>query len=355
MEEQLLKLDELGQTTPTIIRQLEEMTGIDPMEIPFDDPPTMALFSGTESLNALADYSNSRDGSLGIPEFGTNFVRSMLKDTKPSSFAELVRISGLSHGTDVWLNNAQELIQKGTIDLTHAICTRDDIMNNLISMGMDKLDSFKIMEKVRKGKGIPEEYLPKMKETGVPDWYIESCQKIQYMFPKAHAAAYVMMSFRIAWFKVHRPAAFYASYFTQRLSNFSTAFLVSDLETAQRTLEELKADDEGNEGKITLMEVVEEMLARGLHFHPVDLMTSEANRFTIYDKMTVLPPLSALDSVSEAMGEAIVREREKGDFISKKDFKDRTGVNKSGMESLEENGLLDAYPSSNQMSFLIGF
>lgn len=355
LEEQLLKLDELGQTTPTIIRQLEEMTGIDPMEIPFDDPPTMALFSGTESLNALADYSNSRDGSLGIPEFGTNFVRSMLKDTKPSTFAELVRISGLSHGTDVWLNNAQELIQKGTIDLTHAICTRDDIMNNLIAMGMDKLDSFKIMEKVRKGKGIPEEYLPKMKETGVPDWYIESCQKIQYMFPKAHAAAYVMMSFRIAWFKVHRPAAFYASYFTQRLSNFSTAFLVNDLETAQRTLEELKAGDEGNEGKITLMEVVEEMLARGLHFHPVDLMTSEANRFTVYDEMTVLPPLSALDSVSEAMGEAIVREREKGDFISKKDFKDRTGVNKSGMESLEANGLLDAYPSSNQMSFLIGF
>ncbi|WP_053943317.1 PolC-type DNA polymerase III [Kallipyga gabonensis] len=355
LEEQLLKLDELGQTTPTIIRQLEEMTGIDPMDIPFDDPDTMALFSGSESLHARTPYSNSQDGSLGIPEFGTNFVRSMLKDTKPSTFAELVRISGLSHGTDVWLNNAQELIKKGTIDLTHAICTRDDIMNNLIAMGMDKLDSFKIMEKVRKGKGIPEEYLPKMKETGVPDWYIESCQKIQYMFPKAHAAAYVMMSFRIAWFKVHKPAAFYASYFTQRLSNFSTAFLVNDLEAVQRALEELKNDGEGNEGKITLLEVVEEMLARGLSFHSVDLMTSEAASFTVADEDKVLPPLSALDNVSEAMGEAIVRERAKGDFISKKDFKDRTGVNRSGMDSLEENGLLDPYPASNQMSFFIGF
>lgn len=355
LEEQLLKLDELGQTTPTIIRQLEEMTGIDPMEIPFDDPETMALFSGTASFKTNQDYSNSQDGSLGIPEFGTNFVRGMLKDTKPSTFAELVRISGLSHGTDVWLNNAQDLIKRGVIDLTRAICTRDDIMNNLIAMGMDKLDSFKIMEKVRKGRGIPEEYLPKMKETGVPDWYIESCQKIQYMFPKAHAAAYVMMSFRIAWFKVHQPAAFYASFYTQKLSNFSTAFLMNDLKAVQSTMEELKAEGDGNEGKIALLEVIEEMVARGLSFHPVDLMRSEASRFTVFDDHTVLPPLSALDNVSEAMGEAIVRERTKEDFISKKDFKDRTGVNRSGMESLEENGLLDAYPASNQMSFLKGF
>lgn len=355
LEEQLLKLDELGHTTPTIIRQLQEMTGIDPLSIPFNDPKTMALFSSADSLDIQAPYSNDQDGSLGIPEFGTDFVRGMLKDTKPRTFADLIRIAGLSHGTDVWLNNAQELIRKGTIDLSRAICTRDDIMINLISMGMDKSEAFQIMEKVRKGKGIPDALLPHMRDHQVPEWFIESCQKIKYMFPKAHAAAYVMMSFRIAWFKVHSPAAFYATYLTQRLADFSSAFLFESLSEVQEGLEALKRAEEPDKNKITLVEVIEEMFARGLSFAPIDLLQSAGATFRIEGKHRVLPPLAALDAVSEATGRSIERERARGPFLSKKDFQKRTGINRAGMESLEERGLLDAYPRSNQMSFLSGF
>ncbi len=356
----MLKLDELGHTSPTIIRQLQEMTGIDPLKISFDDPETMEIFSGSASLKAKSEYSNSDDGSLGIPEFGTGFVRGMLKDTKPTSFAELVRISGLSHGTNVWLNNAQDLVRAGTITLSQAICTRDDIMTFLIGKGMDKLHSFKTMEAVRKGRGIPEGMEEEMREHQVPEWYIESCQKIQYMFPKAHAAAYVMMSYRIAWFKVHSAAAFYATYYSQRLSDFCTEYLFESLEAVQshmKTMQE-QADLLGepvDSAKWTLLEVIEEMLARGYSFHRVDLLKSDAATFRIVDEWTVLPPLSALNDVSEAMAEQIVKERSRGEFISQSDLQKRTGVNKSGMQSLRDYGLLDGLAASNQMSFLAGF
>lgn len=352
----LLKLDELGHTSPTALRQLEEMTKIDPIKIPFDDPETTALFTSSKSLKAQHPYSNEEDGAIGLPEFGTNFVRGMLKDTSPKTFAELIRISGLSHGTDVWLNNAKDLIDQGTIQLSDAICTRDDIMTYLISMGLEKLDSFKTMEAVRKGRGIPDGMVEKMKAAKVPDWYIDSCEKIQYMFPRAHAVAYVMMSYRIAWFKVHQPAAFYACYFSQRINDFSTAFLCQDLSQAQHLLEELKNDTTSdNSEKISLLEVIEEMYARDYAFVPVDLMKSKANDFTILDERRVLPPLSALDNVSEANGQAIVSEREKGEFISRSDFRKRTGCNRSAMESLSQYGLLDPYPETNQLSFLKGF
>ncbi len=357
LEGTLLKLDELGHTSPTIIRQLQEMTGLDPLKIQFDDKETMEIFSNTSTLDIRHDYSNKEDGSLGIPEFGTNFVRGMLSETKPTTFAELIRISGLSHGTNVWLNNAQELIRDGVTTLSESICTRDDIMTYLIAMGMDDLDSFKIMESVRKGRGLPEGMEDKMRDHKVPQWYIDSCQKIQYMFPKAHAAAYVMMSYRIAWFKVHSPAAFYATYYTQRLSDFSTSYLFGKLDQVQIYMKDLKNMDEEkalDANKWTLLEVIEEMYARDFVFCDVDLFKSKACEFSILDERTVLPPLSALNDVSEALAEVIVREREAG-FISKQEFKTRTSANRSAMTSMEEYGLLDSLPESNQMSFLPGF
>lgn len=360
----MLKLDELGHTSPTVLRQLQEMTGINALEVQFDDPATLSIFSSADQLQAKQAYSNEEDGSLGIPEFGTPFVRGMLKETRPKSFAELTRISGLSHGTNVWLGNAQDLIHAGVTDLKGAICTRDDIMTYLIQQGMDKLESFQIMEKVRKGKGIPPDLLPHM-EGKVPPWYIESCQKISYMFPKAHAAAYVMMSYRIAWFKVHQPAAFYATAFGQRLPAFETSFLFQSLEECQAKMEIYRDKDrlvreegmsEDNiDSKYELLELIEEMLARGLAFDPVDLDKSQAKDFGIREDRYILPPFSVLDGVSEANGEAIVQARKEGDFYSRKEFKKRTGLTKSAMESLIDYGLLDGMPASNQMSFFSGF
>lgn len=348
----MLKLDELGHTSPTIIRQLEEMTGLSPLEIAFDDPETMALFRGASSLKSLAPYSNESDGSLGIPEFGTGFVRGMLKDTMPSTFAELVRIAGLSHGTDVWLNNAQKLIEEGTIGLTQAICTRDDIMISLIARGMDKLESFQTMEAVRKGRGIPEGYEDHMRAHGVPEWYIDSCNKIQYMFPKAHAVAYVMMSYRIAWFKVHRPTAFYATYFTQRLSDFSTAYLFQSLEQVQNAMQALRdAEEEVDAAKWTLLEVIEEMYARGYRFARADLYHSQATAFDGTDEHCVLPPLAALDGLSEAMARSLVDARADGKFLSQEEMKKRANLPNKCMESMREYGLLDVLPQTNQMSF----
>lgn len=353
----MLKLDELGHTSPTIIRELQEMTGIDPLGIEFDDEPTLSIFTSTDALNAKFPYSNSDDGSLGIPEFGTNFVRGMLKDTAPKTISELTRISGLSHGTDVWLNNAQDLVRNGITDLSHSICTRDDIMTYLIQKKLDPLMSFKIMEAVRKGKGIPEGMDKVMREHDVPQWYIDSCNKIQYMFPKAHAAAYVMMSYRIAWFKVHSPAAFYATYYTQRLSDFSTAYLFKDLDQVQHYMQDLKTGEaEGIEidaNKWTLLEMIEEMYARGFKFVKVDLYNSLAATFTITDAVSILPPLAALDDVSEAMGESILAVRSEGEFISREDFKARAGLTKNAMISLDDFGVLDDLPQSNQISFLI--
>lgn len=352
----MLKLDELGHTAPSLLRSLQTLTGIDPMHIQMDDPATMQIFHSTDSLNVKEEYSNVGDGSLGIPEFGTSFVRGMLKDTNPTTFAELVRISGLSHGTNVWLNNAQTLIQQGTTDLTNSICTRDDIMIYLIRMGMDNLHSFKIMEAVRKGKGIPPDLEPLMREHGVPEWYIESCNKISYMFPKSHAVAYVLMSYRIAYFKVHYPAAFYATYFDQRLSDFSTKFLFQNLAQVQDTMRMMKAEDDGNvdNAKWTLLEVIEEMYARGLQFSKVDLYASDANHFTTPDENSVRPPLCAIDDVSEAYAKALVAERQSGEFLSVEELKRRTGATKNAIASLQTYGCFEELPETNQINFLSG-
>lgn len=316
----------------------------------------MALFNSGDSLGAKEDYSNKDDGSLGIPEFGTPFVRGMLKDTRPTSFGELCRISGLSHGTDVWLNNAQDLIRTGKTDLKSAICTRDDIMTYLISMDMDKLESFKTMESVRKGRGIPEGIIPHMKEKGVPDWYIDSCQRIKYMFPKAHATAYVMLSYRIAWFKVHRPQAFYASYFSQHLAPFEATYLADSLKEIQAIMQNMKnANENPDEGKWALLEIIEEMFARGYYFAKPDLYKSKALSFSINEEGKILPPLAALDDISEAVALTICKEREEGDFMSRSELRKRCRLPKAAYKSLLDMGLLDKMDESNQMSFLSGF
>lgn len=359
LEETLLKLDELGQSTPSIIRMLQNLTGVDPLKVPIGDEETMKIFVGTESLKPQREYSNSDTGALGIPEFGTEFVRGMLKTTKPTTFGELVRISGLSHGTGVWLGNAEQLIREGVTDLEHAICTRDDIMVYLIRAGLEKELAFKTMESVRKGRKIPPGVEPKMKELGIPQWYIDSCNTIEYMFPKAHAVAYVQMSYRIAYFKVHYPAAFYSTYFTQKLGDFSTELLVKSLDEVQMQMGHLedKKRVENNlsdldKNKYSLLELLEEMFARGLTFADVDIYQSDATDFKPLDEKTVLPPLAALNDVSPAQAQLIVEARKDGKFISIEDFVSRTGVNKSCQQSLISSDVIGEMPESNQISFL---
>lgn len=351
----ILKLDILGHDDPTVIRMLQDITGIDPQSIPIGEKRTMEIFRTTEPLGVTADDIGSEVGTYGIPEFGTKFVRQMLVDTKPTTFAELIRISGLSHGTDVWTNNAQELVRNNVATLPHVISTRDDIMIYLIKKGMEPLTSFKIMEDVRKGRGLKEDYESKMKSAGVPQWYIESCKKIKYMFPKAHAAAYVMMAFRIAWFKVYHPQAFYATYFTVRADEFDADIISRGRERVSMAIKEL--GQKGNEATqkeknmLTILEVANEMYARGIRCLPVNLYNSDATRFIITDE-GILPPLTALQGLGASAAKNIVNAREKGKFLSVDDIKIRAGISKSVIEILEKHGCLDGMHQSNQVSFL---
>ncbi len=353
IEENLLKLDLLGHNVPSIIRMLSDQSGIDSTNIDMSDQETMSIFNSTESLNIKHDYSNIDSGTLGIPEFGTMFVRGMLKDTKPTTFSELVRISGLSHGTDVWLNNAQDLINKGVCELKDSICTRDDIMIYLIAKGMDKKLSFDIMEKVRKGRGITEDRIEIMRENNVPQWYIDSCNKIKYMFPKAHAVAYVMMSYRIAYFKVHHPEYFYTTYFTTKITDYQNEVMKNGLEFLQRKMKELKQSENFDKdiNKYYVMEVGEEMYARGIELLNADIYKSHPTEFTVPEKNKILPPLMAVESVSQQNALAIAEARKDGEFISKEDFKTRTNMNKTAMASLEENGMFGDMQESNQLGF----
>ena len=290
----LLKLDILGHDVPTIIRMLEDLTGIDVRNVPLDDKNTMDIFTGTEPLGISADEIDCEVGTLGIPEFGTKFVRQILIDTKPETFAELVRISGLSHGTDVWLNNAQGLVRNNIAGLKDVISTRDDIMNYLILKGMPHRTSFTIMENIRRGKGLTPKHEQKMKECKVPQWYIDSCNKIKYMFPKAHAVAYVMMSFRIAYFKVYYPEVFYSAYFTTKVEDFDADFIIKGKEAIRAKIKELKLAGNDATAKeknhLTILEVALEMYCRGIEMLPVDLYNSDADKFMIVDGK-LLPPL----------------------------------------------------------------
>ena len=349
----LLKLDILGHDDPTVIRMLEDLTGVNAREIPIDDPATMSIFTTTEALGINPEDIDSEVGSFAIPEFGTKFVRQMLIDTQPGTFAELVRISGLSHGTDVWLNNAQELVRKGTAKLSEVICTRDDIMVYLIYKGVPKKHAFKIMESVRKGKGLMEEDEKVMREKNVPDWYIASCKKIKYMFPKAHAAAYVTMAFRIAYFKVHHPEAFYIAYFTVRADDFDAQLMTHGVDRVRNKIKDLesKGNDITTKEKniLTILEVCNEMYSRGIKFLPIDLYKSDAAYFINTGK-GILPPLNALQGVGTAAAKNMVEARKAGEFLSIDDLRIRAKVSKTVIEILQEHGCLEGLPESNQLS-----
>lgn len=351
----LLKLDILGHDDPTAIRMLQDLTGIDPKTIPIDDKKVYEIFRSTEPLGVTQDDIGTGLGALGIPEFGTKFVRQMLEDTKPTTFAELVRISGLSHGTDVWLNNAQELVREGKAVLADVISTRDDIMVYLIHKGLEPSLAFKIMEKVRKGKGLQEEDIVEMKNHDVPDWYINSCQKIKYMFPKAHAVAYVLMAVRIAYFKVYYPIYYYATYFTVRADEFDVNIMKSGAKAIKEKIDEINekgiAASPKEKGLLTSLEIALEMVARGFSFQNVDLYQSTATNFLVSeDKQSLIPPFSAIPGIGENAAKNIVEARNQGEFLSFEDLQIRARASKTTIELLEQHDCLKGLPKTNQLS-----
>ncbi len=349
----IVKLDILGHDDPTVIKMLEDLTGVDARMIPLDEPETMKLFSGVEVLGVTPDQIRSNVGSYGIPEFGTKFVRQMLEETRPATFSELVRISGFSHGTDVWLNNAQTLIREGICKLSEAISTRDDIMIFLIQKGLEPKLAFKIMEGVRKGKGIKPEDEKCMVEKNIPDWYLRSCQKIKYMFPKAHAVAYVMMAYRIAYFKVHYPEAFYATYFTVRADEFDADLVVQGSGEIRRKIEEIegKGNDATAKDKnlLTILEVALEMYERGIKMLRVNLEQSHAKKFLITGSGLLLPPFAALQGLGETAARNITRARKQRMFTSVEDLRNRARVSKPVIEILQNHGCLQGLPETDQL------
>ena len=350
----LLKLDILGHDDPTMIRMLEDLTGTDATKVPLDEPKVMSLFKSTEALGIKPeDIGGCPLGCLGIPEFGTDFVIQMLQDTKPQTFSDLIRISGLSHGTDVWLGNAQTLIEEGKATISTAICTRDDIMTYLIGMGLESEQAFTIMESVRKGKGLKPEWEEEMTARGVPDWYIWSCKKIKYMFPKAHAAAYVMMAYRIAWYKIYEPLAYYAAYFSIRASAFSYELMCMGQERLEYYMEEYRKrwDTLSKKEQDTYkdMKIVQEMYARGYEFMPVDLYRAKAHRFQIVDGR-LMPALDTIEGLGDKAADAVVLAARDGKFLSKDDFRSRTKVSATVIDLMSDLGIFGDLPQSNQIS-----
>jgi len=356
MDEQLVKLDILGHDDPTTIKLLQEYTGIDIYDVPLADPETLKIFSGTEALGVTPQQIKSKIGTYGVPEFGTSFVRQMLEDTMPTTFAELARISGLSHGTDVWLNNAQEFVRAGKATLAEVISVRDDIMNYLIDCGLEKGTAFKIMEFVRKGRPTKEpdiwkEYSDLMKEHEVADWYIESCRRIKYMFPKGHAVAYVMMAMRIAYFKVHYPQAFYAAYLSRKADDFDSDFMMS-LDGVKEKIEELGREvklDVRQKSQMAVSEIILEMHARGFEFLGIDVYKSAGYRFTLEDGKVRIP-LVALNGLGGAVVENVIVEREGGKFLSYEDLKRRTKASQTVIDKLKEVNAIDGLSDTNQKS-----
>lgn len=355
IDHNLLKLDILGHDDPTMIRMLQDLIGFDPVkDIPLDSKEVMSLFQNTSALKITPeDIGGCKLGALGVPEFGTDFAMQMLIDTQPKYFSDLVRIAGLAHGTDVWLGNAQALIQEGKATIQTAICTRDDIMVYLISMGIEEGLSFSIMESVRKGKGLKEEWEEEMTAHGVPDWYIWSCKKIKYMFPKAHAAAYVMMAWRIAYCKVFYPLAYYASFFSIRANGFSYELMCQGRDKLEHYLADYKKriDTLSKKEQDTLrdMRIVQEMYARGYDFMPIDIYRAKARHFQIIDGK-LMPSLSSIDGLGEKAADAVVDSVKDGAFLSREDFRNRTKVSKTVCDLMGDLGLLFELPESNQLS-----
>ena len=354
IDENLLKLDILGHNIPSMIRQLQDMTGIDPMKADLTDRKVLSIFNGIEALDIKDPDYKFTHGSYAIPEFGTGFVRQMLDDTKPDKFADLVRISGFSHGTDVWLNNAQDYIRSGTATMREVISTRDDIMNYLILKGIENKTSFQIMEDVRKNRPLKEEQLKVMKEHGVPDWYIDSCIKIQYMFPRAHAVAYVMMSFRMAWYKVYYPVEFYATYFSSTVANFDTDTILRGPKACLDRIDAIVAMGNNASAKeqddILILEVAYEMYARGYEFEPARLGISDSLHFLAHDgKVSVLRrSLPSTEWVRTL--KTLVEEYNRRPYETVEEVSDRGKVNKSAIDALRQHGALDGLPETAQIS-----
>ena len=355
IDHNLLKLDILGHDDPTMIRMLEDLTGLHATDVPLDDRKVMSLFQNTSALGITPDdIGGCPLGSRGIPEFGTDFAIQMLVDTKPKYFSDLVRIAGLAHGTDVWLGNAQDLIMNGTCTISTAICCRDDIMIYLISKGLDPELSFTIMEKVRKGKGLRPEWEEEMKKHGVPDWYIGSCKKIKYMFPKAHAAAYVMMAWRIAWFKIYQPLAYYAAFFSIRSPGFDYELMCEGPEVLARHMKEIEAKDKNEQQQkeqeqYKAMKVVREMYARGYEFAKIDVFKCRATKFCIVDGK-LMPSLNKIDGLGDNVAAQIVDACKDGPFLSLDNFRERTKCPKGIADKLVQLGILAGLPESNQLS-----
>ena len=361
MESNILKLDMLGHDDPSMIRMMEDLTGMNAQEIPLDDPDTMSLFTSSKALGFENDKRLGPTGAVAIPEFGTSFVRGMLVDTQPHEFDILVRLSGFSHGTDVWLGNARDLVVDQGIPVGQAIGCRDDIMIFLIACGMPEKRSFKIMESVRKGRGLPEGAEDEMKAAGVPEWYIESCKKIKYLFPKAHAVAYVMMAFRIAWFKVHRPLAFYAAYFSIRAKAFDETYMCRGLDVCLQKMRDIQAKDKDasavEQDMMTTLEVVYEFYIRGFTFQHVDLYRSHATLFQMDEEnKSLLPPFTSIPGLGETAAWSITEQREGKQFISIEEFSAACPkVSKTHIEQLKGAGALDGMPDTSQITLFDGF
>ncbi len=358
MHDTILKLDILGHADPTVLRMLHEITGVDIQSIPIPDVNVMSLFQGTEALGFPTEQSSAESATIGLPELGTNFARGMIKEAKPSHFFDLVQLMGLSHGTDVWLGNAQDLIRDGICDIGSVIGCRDSIMTRLIYWGLPNKDSFDIMEKVRKGKGLSEEHEKLMRDNNVPDWYIDSCKKIKYMFPKAHAAAYSISSLRVAWFKVYHPEAYYCAFFTIRGDEFKADYLCRGIDkvierrkevTDLRKTETNSSRQKKLQEEFYICEIVEEMYNRGIEFVPIDINSSDAVRFKIVEKGKIIPPLDTIDGISSGIASAITSAREEASFANREDLMTRSGIGKSALQVLADYGLLEDMPESSQI------
>ena len=354
IDHNLLKLDILGHDDPTMIRMLKDLTGTDPQQVPLDDKGVMSLFMNTEALGIKpSDIGGCPLGSLGVPEFGTDFVIQMLLDAKPKTFSDLIRISGLGHGTDVWLGNAQTLIQEGKAKISTAICTRDDIMLYLIQMGVESSLAFTIMESVRKGKGLKPDWEEAMTVAGVPDWYIWSCKKIKYMFPKAHAAAYVMMAWRIAYYKINDPLAYYSAFFSIRATGFNYDIMCQGRDRLEYYMDDYKKREDSltpkEQGTLKDMKIAQEMYARGYEFTPIDIFTVSARYCQIVDRK-IMPPLTSIDGMGENAADAVVAAVKGGSFLSKEDFYQRSKVSMTVVDHMYDLGLLGKIPEKNQIS-----
>ena len=357
MDDRLVKLDILGHDDPTALRMLEDITGLNPRSIPLDDPDTMSLFSSARALGVDLSGLECKVGSLGVPEFGTGFVRGVLESTLPTTMEELVRIAGLTHGTDVWLNNAEPLVTNGIAKLSEVLCTRDDIMNYLIAHGMEASLSFSIMERVRKGKGLTEEMEQAMVEGEIPAWFIDSCKKIKYMFPRGHAVAYVTMAFRIAYFKVHYPLAFYAVYYTVRADAFDVSLASGGADKVLAAIRELEkgaqfkeaAEKKRDKEIQTILEVVYEMNLRGIELLPVDIYKSDATKFLV-EGNALRPPFNAIPGVGDTAAIGMAQNRGTERFVSIEDFQTRTGANSAVVGAMEQCGCFAGLPKTNQIS-----